>query len=181
MSMSCKDPITEPRKIEICKNGMSWLYIFQQNMFWTFGFYYGLGMTHWDFLPNMNKFNLDLDQMSNWDWPMWLILGVIISILGSAALFIVYLWVISGKLVFFCFVMGSITYIFVIGFLSYIFPTGIHIHHYFIGLSMIFFSGHHNFISQLAHSIGCGIFIEGSVRWELDPVWQQTLNTKFGI
>jgi hypothetical protein len=46
-----------------------------------------------------------------------------------------------------------------------------HLHHWFIALLVISFLSHHNPVISGIHGIFYGVFIEGSARYGLDPVW----------
>jgi hypothetical protein len=48
-----------------------------------------------------------------------------------------------------------------------------HFHHWFISLLILTFLSHHNPIISAIHGIFFGVFIEGSARFGLDPVWNE--------
>lgn len=46
-----------------------------------------------------------------------------------------------------------------------------HIHHYVLALIIISLLGYQCYTMTLIQAVFCGVFIEGSSRWGLDPIW----------
>jgi hypothetical protein len=73
--------------------------------------------------------------------------------------------------------MNLIVWATFISMMTYTFNKTIHIHHYFVGLNLVFLFNHHNFLVTLVHAIGCGIMIEGSTRWGQDANWSMGMTS----
>jgi len=48
----------------------------------------------------------------------------------------------------------------------------IHIHHYFVGVTMCTFICYQDVLLSVCHGFFFGMFLEGGCRWGYDPVWE---------
>ena len=164
---------------EMCKNEnpLGFLYTFKHNMIWTLGFIIALNFTHFDFNKSFQNFDLAPDHVKKWPWYGFYFLFWFIALIIVLISFLLSQFVLAGKLVFFYHLMNLIIWATFVSMMTYTFNKEIHIHHYFIGLNLVFLFNHHNFLVTLVHSIGCGIMIEGSTRWGQDANWSMGMRS----
>ena len=148
-------------------------YVFFHNYFeWTIMFYVGCHWTYWDFVPYVNSFVLSYSSMKNWPVYCWVMLGVFLVGLVFLIGFVFTLYFISNVFVLGIYIVCTILAFTIITLMSITFDS--HFHHYFIGLIIMSFCGHHNFLISMIHGFANGMYIEGNCRYAMDPVWEIT-------
>ena len=157
----------------MCKNDypIGFWYAFGHNYIWTLCFILGLNFTHTDFNRSFSKFSLAPKDVKEWPWYGMYLLFCLVALIITLICFLVSQWFLCGKLVFFLSLMNLIIWFSFITMMTYTFNKAIHIHHYFIGMNLVFLFNHHNILVCIVHSIGCGIMMEGTTRWDQDANW----------
>ena len=111
--------------------------------------------------------------MKNWPWYLWALFIGLISLIAFIFSYLFYLYSTISFLLIYVGVIGLIVGgVWLQG--KYFGPTyHLHIHHYFLGLSMCLIVCYQNVFFTLVHSIFNGIMIEGGCRWGYSPLWEQ--------
>jgi hypothetical protein len=112
--------------------------------------------------------------MENWNWVNWAVVvggAILVVILG---VYFGTLYYMSGVFVLIFYVLYFVSFIgLCVGATMYYPPEDSHFHHWFIGITIMSFCCHPNWFVCIVHAISNGVFIEGSSRYGLDPVWKQ--------
>mmetsp|Transcript_32273 Transcript_32273/g.49411 ORF Transcript_32273/g.49411 Transcript_32273/m.49411 type:complete len:140 (+) Transcript_32273:780-1199(+) len=109
--------------------------------------------------------------MKNFDWVRWTVFGLVLVAFVCLLGLLVYLWILSGVLVFLVhagWVIFAVTFLVV---MTWVFSNGFHYHHYFTSLLLASVCGHPNFIVVVFHGLACGIYLEGCARWQVAPIY----------
>jgi len=112
------------------------------------------------------------DEVGEWHWYFWVLLGCCGVAILILLIYIFYLYYLSGWYILVAYALWAIFLIASITTMSLIFGNGTHFHHYFVALLIMSFCGHHNFVTSCLHGLMNGIYIEGCARWSMDSVWE---------
>ena len=146
---------------------------FYHNLIWILGFQLGINFTHFDFLPNMSMFTFTAKDIAGWPKSLFIVAGILlclIILIVTCAFLLMYQ---SGWHVVLTYISWAIFFAsFTIG-MTKIFPKGAHFHHWFNSLAVASFMGHFNILTTAVQGFLMAMFVEGTCRWSLDPVWQK--------
>ncbi|CDW80395.1 UNKNOWN [Stylonychia lemnae] len=146
--------------------------VFNYNYYvWTTGFVLGLQFTHLD-VGFLKHFTLDWKEMKKWPWYLWALFISLIAIIGFIFSYLYHLY---STIQLFNIYIGIFA-----GIISLVWLRGkmlgknyeLHIHHYFLGLTMCSIVCYQNVFFSLVHSIFNGIMIEGGCRWGYQSLWE---------
>lgn len=120
----------------------------------------------------LQQFTLDWNVMKNWPWFLWALFLGLITLLLSITSYLFYLYSTIGFALIYVGVLVIILGgVWLQG--KYLGPAyHLHIHHYFLGMTVTILVCYQNTLLTLVHSIFNGIMIEGGCRWGFSPLWQ---------
>eukprot|EP00347_Sterkiella_histriomuscorum_P019710 403340585 len=150
--------------------------VFHFNYFvWTLGFLLGLQFTHLD-VGILQQFTLDWNVMKNWPWFLWVLFLGLITLLLSLTSYLLFLYAqINFLFIYFGVIGALVLFVYIHG--KILGPTyHLHIHHYFLGMSVVILICYQNMVLSFAHAIFNGIMIEGGCRWGFSPLWENDNN-----
>ena len=115
--------------------------------------------------------------MENWPAYTWVMLGIMLAAITCLILFVFILYLVSNVFVLLMYMFYTVCLVTVMVLMSLSFDS--HFHHYLVGLLIMTFCGHHNWLTSIIHGFACGMYIEGNCRYAMDPVWdirKETMN-----
>ena len=107
--------------------------------------------------------------MSRWTSIHYTILLVILLGLSILLCLILALMWISQVLVGYLVWLGFLVSVNIV--LSAVFSKGVHIHHWFIGLMIMSLCGSPNLVLVAFNGFAAGMWMEGTTRWSMAPVY----------
>jgi hypothetical protein len=123
----------------------------------------------------MKKFTLDWNVMKTWPPVLWGIFFGLIGLIAFILYVVVKMYVEVGILRYYIALLATFFTWFIHKAKQY---KDTHIHHYCLGSFVVAICCHQDWFITAVSGVFCGVLIEGSSKWGLDPVFSDKISSR---